>query len=103
MKRKALLLLTLLLAAAPGARAGSAEEQIAASILAAPELFGFLGFPGGPELLIVAFIILILFGNRLPSVMRSLGQGITEFKKGVKGVSDEFEGATKIEDDNDKV
>ena len=66
-------------------------------------LLGFMGMPGVPELIIVAFVILILFGNRLPSVMRSLGQGITEFKKGVKGVSDEFENATKIEDENEKL
>jgi sec-independent protein translocase protein TatA len=36
------------------------------------------------QLLIVLVVVLILFGNRLPSVMRSLGQGITEFKKGIK-------------------
>jgi sec-independent protein translocase protein TatA len=65
-------------------------------------LFGFFGMPGGTELIIVAFVILLLFGNRLPSVMRSLGQGITEFKKGVKGVTDDFDSATKIEDDNEK-
>lgn len=35
------------------------------------------------ELLIVAVIVLLLFGKRLPTVMRSLGQSITEFKKGV--------------------
>jgi len=34
-------------------------------------------------------IILLLFGNRLPSLMRSLGQGIVEFKKGVKGIEDD--------------
>ena len=44
----------------------------------------------GPlELIIFAVIILVLFGNRLPSVMRSLGQGLVEFKKGVKGIEDE--------------
>lgn len=40
---------------------------------------------GVPELLIFGFIVLLLFGNRLPSVMRSLGVGITEFKKGING------------------
>ena len=40
---------------------------------------------GMPEMLIVCFVVLLLFGNRLPSVMRSLGVGITEFKKGIKG------------------
>ena len=39
--------------------------------------------PSVPELLIVAVIILVLFGSRLPKVMRSLGSSITEFKKGV--------------------
>ena len=41
------------------------------------------GLPGGWELWIILFIILVLFGTRLPKVARSLGQGISEFKKGV--------------------
>ena len=41
--------------------------------------------PGPWQVVIVALVILLLFGNRLPSVMRSLGEGITEFKKGIKG------------------
>lgn len=49
--------------------------------------------PSVPELLIVAVIILVLFGSRLPKVMRSLGSSITEFKKGVNeaGRSEEDE------------
>ena len=57
----------------------------------------FIGVPGLPELLIVAAIILLLFGNRLPGVMRSLGRGIVEFKKGVKGIEDEVEDIGKID------
>ena len=30
--------------------------------------------------------LLLLFGNRLPASMRSLGQGVTEFKKGLEGL-----------------
>jgi sec-independent protein translocase protein TatA len=37
------------------------------------------------EIIILGMVVLLLFGNRLPSVMRSLGVGITEFKKGIKG------------------
>jgi sec-independent protein translocase protein TatA len=47
------------------------------------------GLPGGYEFLVVAFVALLIFGNRLPGVMRSLGQGVTEFKKGINGVEDE--------------
>lgn len=57
----------------------------------APHLVAFLGGIGTTELLIIGFIVLILFGSRLPSVMRSLGQGVTEFKKGVQGIEDEKE------------
>lgn len=36
------------------------------------------------ELTICSVVVLLLFGNRLPSVMKSLGRGITEFKKEIK-------------------
>lgn len=36
-------------------------------------------------MIVVGIIALLLFGNRLPGVMRSLGQGVTEFKKGLEG------------------
>ena len=58
--------------------------------------FGFS--PGPLEIFIIAVIILLLFGNRLPSVMRSLGKGIVEFKKGVKGIEDDVEGASDAKD-----
>ena len=46
------------------------------------------------ELIIVAVIVLVLFGSRLPKVMRSLGSSLTEFKKGVN------EGAREDEADS---
>jgi sec-independent protein translocase protein TatA len=49
--------------------------------------------PSGWEWLIILAIGLLLFGRRLPEVGRSLGRAIVEFKKGVKGVEDEIEGA----------
>jgi len=48
--------------------------------------------PGAAELGIIAFIALLLFGSRLPSVARSLGKGITEFKKGLKDEPDDSNG-----------
>lgn len=52
------------------------------------------GSPGFPEMMIVAIIALLLFGKRLPEVARSLGKGIVEFKKGVRGIEDEVDSAT---------
>ena len=46
----------------------------------------------GPfEIALVAIAALILFGKKLPDVARSMGKGITEFKKGIKEVGDEVE------------
>lgn len=39
---------------------------------------------GVPELVVFGLIVLLLFGSRLPGVMRSLGQSVTEFKKGTR-------------------
>jgi sec-independent protein translocase protein TatA len=52
--------------------------------------------PGPLELMIIAAIILLLFGNRLPSVMRSLGRGVVEFKKGIQGIEEEVEKAGNV-------
>ena len=51
----------------------------------ATSLFAFIGMPGPMELLIILGIFLLLFGSRLPSVMRNLGSSAREFKKGVQG------------------
>src|SRR5438874_12439959 len=49
-----------------------------------------IGMPGGFEWLIIMGIGLLIFGKRLPEVGRSLGKGIVEFKKGLKGVEDDI-------------
>ena len=41
------------------------------------------------EVLLIVLVIFILFGHRLPSVMRSLGRGVVEFKQGMSGIADE--------------
>lgn len=65
-----------------------------------PILFGWM--PGHWELLIVAGVMLLLFGHRLPSLMRSLGRGVVEFKKGVHGIEDEIESASLDGDSKSK-
>src|SRR5437868_8126982 len=40
-------------------------------------------------ILILGFFLFVVFGKRLPEVGRSLGKGIMEFKKGMKGLEDD--------------
>ncbi|MBC02791.1 MAG: twin-arginine translocase TatA/TatE family subunit [Phycisphaerae bacterium] len=47
--------------------------------------------PGTTEWIIILVIGLLIFGRRLPEVGRSLGKGIVEFKKGIKGIEDEID------------
>jgi sec-independent protein translocase protein TatA len=65
------------------------------------------GLPGGSEWIILLVLGLLIFGRRLPEVGRSLGKGIVEFKRGIKGIEDEIEdessrasteGAKRIQD-----
>ena len=51
-------------------------------------------FIGTTELLLIGGIALLLFGGKkLPEMMRGLGQGVKEFKKGVNDVEASVEGA----------
>ena len=46
-------------------------------------------FVGSTELLLIAALALLLFGGKkLPELMRGLGKGISEFKKGAREVSE---------------
>lgn len=49
---------------------------------------GFL-LPNHMELVIIAIVALLLFGHRLPSVMKSLGSSIKMFKSGMNEEDDE--------------
>ena len=47
-------------------------------------------FIGTTELLLIGGVALLLFGGKkLPEMMRGLGQGVSEFKKGMKEVKEE--------------
>ena len=52
-------------------------------------MFGRIGMG---ELLLILGIVLIVFGpSKLPSLAKSMGQAIAEFKKGAKEASEELE------------
>ena len=59
---------------------------------------------GVPEMIVFGLIVLLLFGSRLPSVMRSLGQSVTEFKKGTRDgeLGDKSDGNLPADSNNDR-
>ena len=61
----------------------------------------FLGFlPSGSEWIIIALVILLLFGGKkIPELMRGLGKGVKSFKDGVNEAIDEI---NKAQEDLDK-
>ncbi len=62
-------------------------------------LLGFL--PSGSEWIIIALVILLLFGGKkIPELMRGLGKGVKSFKEGVNEAKEEIEKA-KDEVDSD--
>ncbi len=64
-------------------------------------MLAFMGLPGGQEWIIILIVAVLLFGARLPSVFRSLGKSVTEFKKGLREVEDEVGEAGELAEGND--
>ncbi|MAM04821.1 MAG: twin-arginine translocase TatA/TatE family subunit [Flavobacteriales bacterium] len=47
--------------------------------------------PGGTEWVLILVVVLLLFGGKkIPELMRGLGKGISEFKKGKKEIDKEL-------------
>ncbi len=55
--------------------------------------------PGGSEWIIIALVILLLFGGKkIPELMRGLGKGVKSFKDGINDAKEEIE---SVKDDID--
>lgn len=64
------------------------------------ETLTILGWFGGQEILIIAIIVLLLFGGRkIPELMKGLGSGIKEFKNATK---EDEKGQEKVEENETK-
>ena len=51
----------------------------------------FLGNLGTGEIVIIAIIVLLLFGGKkIPELMKGIGKGVKNFKDGVKGLEDDI-------------
>ncbi|HIP11544.1 MAG TPA: twin-arginine translocase TatA/TatE family subunit [Arcobacter sp.] len=61
-----------------------------------------MGMPSGMELLVLVAVIVLLFGGKkIPELAKGLGQGIKNFKNAVK--EDEPEATTTAKKDTDKI
>ncbi len=59
----------------------------------------FIGNLGTGEIIIIAIIVLLLFGGKkIPELMKGIGKGVRNFKDGVKGIEDDI----KIDDNDNK-
>lgn len=51
----------------------------------------FIGNLGTGEIIIIAIIVLLLFGGKkIPELMKGIGKGVKNFKDGVKGLEDDI-------------
>lgn len=62
-------------------------------------IFGTFGWQ---ELLLIALIVLLLFGGKkIPELMKGLGKGVRSFKEGVNSVKEDLEKVDEKEDDKE--
>lgn len=52
--------------------------------------------PGGAEWIVIALVILLLFGGKkIPELMRGLGKGVRSFKEGLNDAGNEIKNAAE--------
>jgi len=57
------------------------------------------GSVGASEVIIVALVVLLLFGGKkIPELMKGIGKGVKSFKDGMKGIEDDIKETNKEED-----
>lgn len=62
-----------------------------------------LGVIGGPEIIVILLLVLVLFGGKkIPELMKGLGKGVKEYKKAMNGVDEEINNATGENDAQEK-
>lgn len=58
----------------------------------------FLGSLGAPEIIIIALVVLLLFGGKkIPELMRGIGKGVRSFKEGINGIEKDIKEGTDVD------
>ena len=58
----------------------------------------FIGSLGAPEIIIIALVVLLLFGGKkIPELMRGIGKGVRSFKEGINGIEKDIKDTTDVE------
>lgn len=66
------------------------------------ELITFIGGLKMPEILVIALVVLLLFGaSKIPTLMRNLGKGVHSFKQGLEDAKEEINREVKKASDSD--
>ena len=52
----------------------------------------FLGNLGAGEIIIIALVVLLIFGGKkIPELMKGIGKGVRSFKEGMNGIEKDIE------------
>ena len=57
-------------------------------------LFAFLGLPAPTQVIVLLVLAVLLFGQNLPQVARTLGQKLADFRRGMRHIEDEIRSIT---------
>lgn len=61
-----------------------------------------IGGLGTPEILVIALVVLLLFGGKkIPELMKGVGKGINSFKKGLNETDEEIKKDINTSDEKD--
>ena len=66
-------------------------------------MLGFINGLSPYHVLLVLIVALLLFGNRLPEVARSIGKAINEFKRGMRETNDDADRDSISSKDQEKL
>lgn len=62
-----------------------------------------ISMPGGWEWVVIGIIVFVVFGRRLPNIMKNAGKSYANLRQGLKGVEKEIKEVKEIKGDIDTI